>query len=90
MAMAYAEMVVAIVAEAEAVGSENKDSGGGIEGDSGGNIGIGGGSSDSGWQTTTAVVDETGSAVAVVATVAMAVEDNNRTGAGSNQQMWQW
>jgi hypothetical protein len=41
MATAHAEMVAAVVAEAEADISENKGSAGSIDSDSGGNIGVG-------------------------------------------------
>ncbi len=42
MATAHAEMVAAVVAEAEANISENKGSAGSIDSDGGGNVGVGG------------------------------------------------
>jgi hypothetical protein len=49
VAAAHAETVVAVVAEAEANISENRDSGGGIDSDNCGNIGISGGCDDGRW-----------------------------------------
>ncbi len=47
---AHAETVVAVVAEAEANVGENRDSGGGVDGNGGGKGGASGGSGNCGWQ----------------------------------------
>ncbi len=72
---------------AEANVGENKDSSGGVEGDSYGNIGIGDGSGDRGWQQRTATVTaaKAGSALAAAVIVAKAVADNNRNCGGRQQ-----
>ncbi len=50
MAAAHAETVVVVGAEAVAEVGQNRDSGGGVDGDSSGNVVIRGGSGDSGRQ----------------------------------------
>jgi hypothetical protein len=87
VAVPHAETVVAIVAEAEANVSENKDSSGGINGDGGGNVGLGGGRDNCGWQRMMAMAAKTGSAVAAVATVAMLVADNYSNCGGRQQSI---